>query len=126
MDFHYDYLVRIWSVSTNKLEYAHLETVGITVQYGTHAQQNYFVSLTAVIQDNLGVPVGIAYIGKTIGGSVFSVYKNYSSTVSIMIPYWAYAGLAVVHVNFLDRLPGYGDATAVTPEATKDIYILPV
>jgi hypothetical protein len=125
MSFHYDYLVQIWSVSTDKLEYAHLETVEITVEYGTHAQQSYQVWLYAVLQDELGVPVGIASIGKTVGGAAYSSYKNYTDTVSITIPHSAYAGLATIRVNIIDEWPSAG-GSAVTPEATKDIWILPL
>lgn len=124
--FHYDYLVVITSVTTNKLEYAHLETVTINVQYKTHAIQTYHVVMTATIQDNLMVPVGLAVFSTTVGGSVFSVYKTYASSVSIMIPYWAYAGAAIVRVDFLDKLPSDLTHVAVTPEATAGIYILPV
>jgi len=124
MKFHFDDLVRIWSVTTDKLEYIHLATVKITVFYGTHAIQLYDVVLYVVIKDNLDVPVGIATVSKTVGGSTFSVYKNYYSTFFITIPHSAYAGSATVHVNVLDKLPSAG-GTAVTPEATKVIYILP-
>jgi len=120
--FHYDWLVRIWKVTTDKEEYMHLETVTITVEYGTHAQQLHDVQMTAMIQDELLVPIGMVTLDTTIGGAVYCEYKNYSSSVTITIPYWAYAGKATIRIHFLD-MPG---GVAVTPEATKEIWILPL
>jgi len=124
MNFQYDYLVRIWSVSTNKLQYEHLETVKTTVVYGTLAKQNYDVWMTTVIQDNLQVPLGTSLAMKTIGGATVNVYENYTGVANIRIPYWAYVGWAVVRVNVLDKRPSEGGA-ADTPEARKSIWILP-
>jgi len=125
MDFYYDYLVHIWSATTNKVEYEHLETARITVTFGTHAEQSYNVSMTAVVRDNLEVPVGIATLDKTIGGTAFGVYKNYTNTVSILIPYWAYAGSAEVRVNFFNKSPIPGGASIIAPEKVIQIWILP-
>jgi len=126
LQFHYDYLVEITGVTTNKLEYAHLEAVAITVIYASHAQQTYHVVMTATIQDNLLVPVGLAIVSKTIGGAVFCTAKVYGGALTIIIPYWAYAGSGIVRVNFLDKLPSDLTHVAVTPEESVGIYILPV
>lgn len=123
--FDYDYLVRIWSVETDKLEYAHLETVAVTVTYGTKAMQDYDVIMSAVIQDELEVPIGVALLSKTIGGAEFCTYKNYTDQVTILIPWWAYAGEATVRANFFNDLPSMG-GVAVTPETTETIWILPI
>ncbi|MEM1589428.1 MAG: hypothetical protein QW175_03295 [Candidatus Bathyarchaeia archaeon] len=125
MTFHYDYLVQTWKVTTNKLEYKHLETVTIKVEFGTHAQQEYTVWMAVEIQDELGVVVGITVIEITIGGAEYCTYTNYTSTVTIQIPYNAYAGKATVCVNFLST-PPEECGPAVTPEATTTIWILPL
>jgi len=125
MTFHYDYLVRTWKVTTNKTEYKHLETVRIKVEFGTHAQQEYDVWMVAEIQDELGVVVGITVIQVTIGGAEYCTYTNYTATVTIKVPYNAYAGRATVRVNFLST-PPEECGPAVTPEATTTIWILPL
>jgi hypothetical protein len=75
------------------------------------------------IQDNLGVPIGIATLSTTVGGSTFSVYKNYADTLSILIPSWAFAGQAIVRVNVLDA-PTTEGGVPVAPETTVAICIL--
>jgi len=120
--FHYDWLVRIWKVTTDKEEYMHLETVTITVEYGTHAQQYHNVTLTATMLDELLVPVGYAELEVTIGGATYCEYTNYTDSLTITIPYYAYAGKATIYIHFVD-VPG---GVAITPEAKKEIYILPL
>jgi len=124
MDFQYNHLVCPWSVQTNKLEYAHLETAKITVTYGTYAEQSYAVLMTVSIYDNLSVPIGLTSVSTTIGGIGFNFYKNYSSKVNTRIPYWAYSGLATVRVNFFDKLPSQG-GVAIAPEIMTTIWINP-
>jgi hypothetical protein len=115
MSFHYDYLIHIWGVSTDAFQYNHLDWVKITVDYGSHAQQVYPVCFFVSIVDNLNVTIGVVEVDTTVGGTVFSQYKNDEFTVSIQIPKWAYAGLATVHVNAIDMEETEIEA-AVTPE----------
>lgn len=124
--FHYDYKVRIFKVTTDKASYSHGETVNVQVEFGSHAQQNYPILLKVAITDELGVVIGHAEIATTVGGTVFCQYKNWTQTLSIVIPKWAYSGLAAVHVNIFDKEPQYGGAPW-TPEFTPatTIYILP-
>ena len=125
MTFHYDYLVQIWKVVTDATEYAHGDTVEITVDFGTHAQQEYTVWMVAEIQDELGVVIGRVVVEITIGGAQYCTYANFTSVVTIEIPHSAYAGEATVRVNFLSTAPP-DCGPAVTPEATAIIYILPL
>ena len=123
--FHYDYVVRIWKVTTDKISYNHLETVYVTIEYGSHAMQSYPVMFTAVIQDELGVIAGKIDIKLTeVGGAKFCSYKNGTITLAIQIPKWAYAGVATVRVNAFDKEPADG-GFAWCPEATTEIYIQP-
>jgi hypothetical protein len=124
MQFHFDWLVRIWKVTTDKEEYMHLETVYITVEYGSHAQQDYEVTLKVAIFDNLSYSIGMTYVDLVIGGASFCTYKNYSTTLTITIPWEAAAGQATIKVYFLEG--GAYSGTAVTPEAEKKIWILPL
>lgn len=128
LQFHYDYLVRITSVTTDLVSYAHLQYVHVTVAYKTQAQQLHPVTLAETLSDNLGVPVSVNWADLTVSGAVFCSYRdNYPPvTLALYIPYYAYAGLATVHVNFLDLPPTNGMHVAVTPEATATVYILPI
>jgi hypothetical protein len=127
LTFHYDYLVEILSATTNKVSYAHLEYMAVTVTYGSHAQQMYPVWLTATLQDNLLVPVSVAFTGLSVQGAVYCTLKTYPpATLTLFVPYYAYAGEAQVRVDFLDKSPMDLTHVAVTPEYTiNGIYILP-
>jgi len=125
LKFHYDYVVRIWKVTTDKISYNHGETVYITIEYGSHAMQSYPVMFTAVIQDELGVIAGKIDIKfSEVGGAQFCSYKNGTITLAIQIPKWAYAGVATVRVNAFDKEPADG-GFAWCPEATTEIWIQP-
>jgi hypothetical protein len=108
VQFHYDYLVRIWKVTADKASYLHNETACFTVEYGSHAQQFYNVTIAVTGLDETGVPFGFAYKQVTIGGTVFCQYKNYTDTLCIYIPKWARAGVAEVDTAILDNMPYLG------------------
>jgi hypothetical protein len=124
MDFHYDYLVHIFKVTTDKYEYNHGENVEVCVTFGSHAQQDYPILLKVDITDELGVVIGHFEIATTVGGTVFCQYKNTTLCGSIWIPKWAYTGIATVHVNIFDQEPIFGGAPW-TPEVTTTIAIQP-
>jgi hypothetical protein len=108
VQFHYDYLVRIWKVTADKTSYKHNETACFTIDYGSHAQQTYNVTIAITGLDETGVPFGFAYKQVEIGGTVFCQYKNYTDTLCIYIPKWARAGVAEIDVAFLDNWPSMG------------------
>jgi hypothetical protein len=115
MEWHYDYMVNIWKVTTDMYEYNHCDEVVITVEYGTHAQQWYPALFSVLIMDELIVPVGMALVETEIGGAEFCRYTNGTFTVAIHIPKHAAAGIATIHVNAFDRDPTEG-GVAWTPE----------
>jgi len=117
MDYHYDYLVNIFKVTTDKYEYNHGETVEVCVTFGSHAQQVYPILLKVHIADELGVIFGHFEIATHVGGTVFCQYKNTTLCGGIWIPKWAYTGYATVHVNIFDKEPIFGGAPW-TPEYT--------
>jgi parallel beta-helix repeat protein len=117
-------LIQDVSIRTDKSEYAHLESVKITVSYRTQATQVRNVVLAATIEDDLNVHVGITMHNLTVGGSIFNQFKKYTSTLTITIPYWASAGPAMVHVNFLKKLTSTGPYLSLTAEATLSVQIL--
>ena len=108
LQFHFDYLVEIFKVTTDKFEYNHCENVVVTIKYGTHAQQIYPLVLYVVIKDNCDVPIGIAFITTTIGGTQFCTYKNYTDSVAIHVDKFAFAGIAKIFVTAYNKLPGQG------------------
>jgi hypothetical protein len=108
MQFHYDYLVRIWKVTADKPDYAHNETMCFTVEYGSHSQQIRNVTLAVTAKDEVGVPFGFMYKTVTIGGTVFCQYKNFTDTLCIYVPKWARAGVAEIDVAFLNDWPFNG------------------
>jgi hypothetical protein len=115
MVFKYDYMVRIWKVTTDMFEYNHCDEVVVTIEYGTYAQQWYPALFSVLLMDELIVPVGMALVETEIGGAEWCRYANGTITVSIHIPKWAFAGLATIHVNAYDRDPTEG-GVAWTPE----------
>ena len=125
MTFHYDYAIHIWKVVTDRFNYNHGDTVTITIEYGSYAMQEYPVLITAIIQDELGVSVGIATANFNISGAQYCTYKNGSLTLEIVnIPKWAFAGKAIIHVNAFDKEPAEG-GIGWCPEATAEICIQP-
>ena len=123
--FKYDYLVNIWNVATDKYYYEHYETVTITIDYGTYAEQAIYPGvITATILDETGQPIGYAETTVTIGGATYCSYYNLTETLTIYIPEWARAGYAYIHVNIFDKDPAEG-GSPWCPEYVTEIYILP-
>jgi hypothetical protein len=110
LQFHYDYLVRIWKVTADRdpASYLHNETACFTIEYGSHAQQNYTVVIALTALDETGVPFGFAYLQVEIGGTVFCQYKNYTNTLCVYIPKFARAGTAEIDVAILNDWPSLG------------------
>jgi len=138
MEFHYDYLVHIFKVTTDKFYYEHNENVLITVTYGSHAllPQRYPAEFWVYISDELGQPIGYDFKTTTIGGGTFCQYTNGTLRFIIHIPKWAFSGYAKVHVNCFSRNPTEGgwawcpEYTCAppcpqSPEPYPTIYILP-
>jgi hypothetical protein len=115
MEYHYDYMVHIWKVTTDKFEYNHCEEVEITVEYGTHAQQWYPALMSVVLMDDLIVPVGMALSPTEVGGAEFCSRTNFTDIVTIHVHKSAFAGIATIHVSFFDKDPTEG-GVAWTPE----------
>jgi len=126
LQFHYDYLVHIWKVTTDTYYYAHGDTVTITIEYGTHAQQSIYPGvITATILDETGVPIGYTSTDVTLGGAVFCQYANGTVVLTIQIPKFARAGYAYVHVNIFDYDPSAGGSAWCPEYPAVEIYILP-
>jgi hypothetical protein len=121
MQFEYGYLVNIWKVTAtggiDNYQYAHEQTVTITVTYGSYAMQTYPALFVSQLVDNLSVTDGIATYSTTVGNAtgVFNVYNNYTFSYTIYIPYWAYAGIATIYTNAFSYEPTEG-GVAITPE----------
>jgi hypothetical protein len=118
MQYTYGYMVDIFKVTTDKYEYNHCEEVIITVEFGTKSMQWYPVLLSALLMDELIVPVGIALLETEVGGSPqLCTYANFTAELTIHINKWAFAGLATIHVNAYNKDPTEG-GIPWTPEFT--------
>jgi hypothetical protein len=124
VEFHFDYLVNIVDVTTDKYYYEHCEYVDITITFTSHAQQTYDIALWTTIHDELNVPIATGEILTTVGGAEYCTPNEYEEGLSLHILKFAFAGEATIHVvPRFEYLPGVW--TAAGPEATTTIYILP-
>lgn len=139
MQFHYDYLVHIFKVTTDKFYYNHGETVVVTVDYGSHSllAQRYPLEFWVYISDELGQPIGYDFKITTTQRGTFCQYTNATLQFRIPIPKWAFSGYAKVHVNCFSFNPTEGGwawcpeytcppPCEQSPEPYPTIYILPV
>jgi hypothetical protein len=113
LQFHFDYMVEIFKVTTDRFQVNHLECFNVIIEYGSHAQQYYPLVIQAILYDNLSVPVAQGYYNLTqprplVGGTHFCEYKNNTIVITLCIPKYAFAGLAQVFVNAYDKLPTEG------------------
>ena len=123
LEFHYDYLINIVKVTTDKYYYEHCEWVEVTVEFTSHAQQMYTTSMWVTIHDDLNVPIATTSLGFTIGGAEFCTAKEYVKIFTLHIDKFAAAGEATVYVT--PRLYWNGSWVAAGPMASTKIYILP-
>jgi hypothetical protein len=105
MKFHYDYLIHITKVTTDKDEYAHCEYMTITVEFKSKKQIPMNVIITVTALDETGVPFGFQYVELEVGGAIYCHYKDYSVTVMIHVIKWARAGTGTIVVGALDDWP---------------------
>lgn len=124
--YYYDYLVHILSVRTDKYSYKHCETVEIKIRYGTHAMQFYPALFSAVIKDELNVPIGIALVETEVGGAVFCELASATIKLYIHIEKFAFAGYAHIYINCFDKDPTEGGfAWCPQYEPLPEIFIQP-
>ena len=125
MNFYYQRLVYITSVSTDSYSYVHGQCMKITVNYQTHSQEMYPALFAIVASDNMSVPFGFTTYGTMVGGTVFCTWINSTFTVTICIPKWAYAGNGSIQVSVYDKDPTIGGealAPEYTPEPIFNLY----
>lgn len=108
--FKYDYLARIWDVTTNARSYKHCNMTYVTVTFGSQSQMPRHVLITVTIHDELNYPIvtGTVYFWVTVSGAQFCSYNNYTGRVSIHIDKSVVAGVATVHVCALSDWPSNG------------------
>jgi hypothetical protein len=121
--WHYDWLVNIVEVTTDKYYYEHCEWVNINVTFTSHAQQEYLVAMHVTIHDELNVPIASGVVMLNISGTEFCTAKEYLTSISLHIDKFVFVGEATIHAV---PLFWYEDGwTAAGYEATTTIYILP-
>lgn len=126
MQFKYGYLADNLKVTTDLLQYAHGDTVTVTVKFTSVAMQKYTVLVTSTIVDNLGYSIGFAEKNVTIGGIQWCTTKTYTVTFTIQIPKWTAAGMATVHTNLFDKEPIAGGVALCPEYVGPDIWIQPL
>jgi hypothetical protein len=107
MMFYYDYMVHIFKVTNDKYYYAHGGDAQITIEYGSHAMQEYPALFVAMLKDELNVPF-MNLQGVTVGGAQFCTFANGSITIPIHIEKWMFSGYADLYVNCYDKDPTDG------------------
>ena len=129
LTFDYQYVVTWKTVTVDReplKEYKHCEWVGITVKFKSKAQQPRWVLITAVIEDNLQTPIGIAWTWILVGGAEPCTWIQYEVTLWIHVPQHAFAGPAWIHVNAFTDDPTVGGVPWCPEyEPTPEIYIQP-
>lgn len=126
LKFKVNYLVE--SLAVESVEGSYLKYNGemvFKVTYETEAMQTYNLTKTVTVFDTLDVPIATIVITETIGGaSPWCTAKNYTETITLEIPKWAFVGEATVCANALSALP-WVEGYAYCPEAhdTFDIAL---
>jgi hypothetical protein len=106
--FIYDRMVHIWNVRTDKAVYQHLETVLVTVNYGTYSMQAFQIYLKTDLVDASNVTINEVWSNWTIGGTIFGRAQNYSDRLSVFVPDFATNGTGHVYSEVFDKDPSIG------------------
>jgi len=123
LEFHYDWLVNIVEVTTDKYYYEHCEWVDISITFTSHAQQQYLVAMRVTIHDELNVPVAFGVVMLNVTGAEFCTAEEYLVELSLHIDKFVFVGTATIHaVPLFWYVDGW---TAAGPEDTTTIYVLP-
>jgi hypothetical protein len=126
LTFHYDWLANIIDVTPSKYICNHDDTIEIDVTIESHAMQDYDVTITVTLYDELGFPFAFGAVEIPIGGAEYCTPNEYTVTFTIEIPKYAAAGIATIHVCCFDKEPSEGGC-ALCPEyePTPEIFIEP-
>jgi len=88
--------------------------------------QFYPALFSAVIKDELNVPIGIALVETQVGGAVFCEFATAMTKLYIHIEKFAFAGYAHIYVNCFDKDPTEGGfAWCPQYEPPPEIFIQP-
>ena len=115
--FKVGYIVELKSVTTDKDSYAHGETVEITIEAENIASTTRRVVFSIQVFDELNVPVA------SLSVETFIDPGTHTYTFSVVIPDWAYAGLATAVANAFTDWPEEG-GVAYCPSVSTQFHIL--
>ena len=124
LTFHYDFLVHIVKVTTDKTEYAHSEHMSITIEFKSKLMQSMNVTITVTAIDETGVAFGFMFIQTTIGGAEYCTYNDYTEGTSIHVEKYARAGRASIVVGALNDWLFNGGTAISGPFAPVIVAIL--
>lgn len=137
--FKYDYLVRIWKVTTDPLAaVGHNGLINVTVEFGSRRITPTEILITVTLHDELNYPL-------VTGTKAFTQwltwpyseqnmttytqflacrYENYTGSVELKVDKSVVAGIATLHVCALSTWP-HLDGSALCEEGRATIEILP-
>jgi hypothetical protein len=108
LDFKYDYHVRVWKTTLDTDSYKHLDTIEVTIEYGTVSMQTFAALFTITAVDETGVPFDFTWTWDSVGGAQYCTYANGTFKLYLHIPKFARAGLATIYVQVLHNWPSAG------------------
>ena len=123
--FRVGWLIEIKGVTPKKAEYLKDEHMEFEVELKTISAQMRHTVLTAVVLDELGVPIGTIILNCfEFGGAPLLGEKSEPFIlVCLYIPKWAFIGTATIHANAFDFLPWDG-GSAYCPQVTATVAIV--
>jgi len=130
MEFKYNYRVKIWKTTLDKVAYNHGEYINVTIDYGTLAYHPFWVLFTATATDVTGVPFAFdATWVEVATNNVYCEWQNGTVVLHLYIPKFARAGYpATVWVGVMSDWPVNGGEAyypSRRPETIVDFQINP-
>jgi len=137
--FKYDYLVRIWKVTTDPLaEVGHNGLINVTVEFGSRRITPELILITVTLHDELNYPLVTGTVAftqwltwpyteqnmTTYAEFLACRYENYTGSVELKVDKSVVAGIATLHVCALSNWP-HEDGSALCEEGRATIEILP-
>jgi len=137
--FKYDYLVRIWKVTTDPLdEIGHNGFLNVTVEFGSRKIIPTEILITVTLHDELNYPLVTGTVAftqiltwpyseqntTTYEEFLACRYENYTGSVPLKVDKSVVAGIATIHVCALSTWP-HLEGSALCKEGTATIEILP-
>ncbi len=116
--------VEIVSVTPKQTSYKKCENAEFEITIRTYREQKGTAIIAITVYDDLDVPIGHAYVPIDYGHDkhVYCQFWNYTTTLSVPVPKWAFVGVGKVYAVVLSNYPSKcGDAYGPEASATFSI-----